>query len=136
MSPIKLEFPIYKDDYEIIKDEIKSKNILKCGKIYKVRHNISNDKYGLLMINIDLIKELKIQENIKKFIFSEYVEKQWLYSDLDKDFFLGKVPIDNSKIDYSQRYLRSAYYFAIIKTRNLQQIITDLNYHEEEIDIT
>jgi hypothetical protein len=56
MRSISLEFPIYKDDYEIIRDEIRSKNILSCGKIHKVRHNLGNDKYALLIININSIK--------------------------------------------------------------------------------
>jgi len=135
MPNISLEFPIYKDDYEIIRDEIRSKNILKCGKIYKVRHNLGNDKYALLMIDINSIKELKIEENIKKFICSGYVVKHWLYLDIDKDLFMGKVPIDNSKFDINQQLLRCKYYFVIIESKKLQEIIKELNYIDEEIDL-
>ena len=135
MPNISLEFPIYKDDYEIIRDEIRSKNILKCGKIYKVRHNLGNDKYALLMIDINSIKELKIEENIKKFICSGYIVKHWLYLDIDKDLFMGKVPIDNSKFDMNQQLLRCKYYFVIIESKKLQEIIKELNYIDEEIDL-
>uniref|UniRef100_A0A6C0D6D7 Uncharacterized protein n=1 Tax=viral metagenome TaxID=1070528 RepID=A0A6C0D6D7_9ZZZZ len=135
MPNISLEFPIYKDDYEIISDEIRSKNILNCGRIHKVRHNLGNDKYALLMIHINNIKKLKIEENIKKFICSGYVVKHWLYLDIDKELFMGKVPIDNSKINTNQLFLRSQYYFVIIEAQNLQQIVRDLNYIDEEIDL-
>ena len=130
-----LQFPIYKDDYEIIRDEIRSANILKCGKIHKVRHNLSNDKYALLMIDINSIKELKIEGNIKKFIFSGNIVKHWLYSDFNKDLFMGKVPIDNSKFDINQQLLRCKYYFVIIEAKNLQEIVKELNYIDEEIDL-
>jgi hypothetical protein len=136
MGHTRLEFPIYKDDYEIIRDEVRSINILKCGSIHKVRHYIGNDKYALLMININHIKELKIEENIKKFIFNGYVIKHWLYSTLHDHIFMGKVPIDNSKIDHNQWLLRSTFYFAIVESRNMQRIIIDLNFVEEEIDLT
>jgi hypothetical protein len=135
MPNISLEFPIYKDNYEIIRDEIRSKNVLKCGIIHKVKHNLGNDKYALLMININSIKELKIEENIKKFICSGYVVKHWLYLDTNKDLFIGKVPIDNSKFNINQQLLRCKYYFVIIEAIKLQEIVKELNYINEEIDL-
>lgn len=133
MSNTSLEFPIYKDDYEIISSEIRSANILKCGKIHKVRHNLGNDKYALLMINIDCIKQLKIEENIKKFISSGYVVQHWLYLDINRDLFMGKVPIDGSKFVTYQHLLRCDYYFAIIEAKNLQEVVKELNCIDDEI---
>jgi hypothetical protein len=63
------------------------------------------------MININSIKELKIEENIKKFISGYYVVKHWLYLDIDKDEMeKGQVAItyanDNDEKEYKDKNLK------------------------------
>ena len=108
MSYTKFEFPIIKDNYIITEEILAMHNY---GNVYRVICNNNNCKYTLHMINLNLIKELELENKLKNVIINNNKIIHWAY--FDNELFNNKVPIDKTNINFNQKILRLNYYFII-----------------------